>query len=157
MHATHTHGSSGRCGRWCGGLPALAAQNAAAAAARRATDPALTRVTRHVPPALPLDAEELTIERDSPAIGSLAYLKWNLPASGRAATVNASEIQGVCILACKFQIADADVRRALAGPRPICWSTGYLYAIVRKSSKSSATQGSLSRFTRQKACCMQHW
>lgn len=78
-------------------------------------DAALTRLTRPAAPADPLAADRLSIPRDSPAIKSLQYMRWHVPADRGAATVAATEIQGACILATIFDLADPDTRQALQG------------------------------------------
>lgn len=81
--------------------------------ARLGVDAAQTRLTRIAAPADPLAEDELSISRTSPVIQSLRYLQWRAPAGGGPATVAAVEIQGICILACKVDLANDAIRQAL--------------------------------------------
>lgn len=55
------------------------------------------------------------IARASPAISSLRYLQWNVPAAAGPATIAATAIQGTCMLAIAFDLTDPNTRRALQG------------------------------------------
>lgn len=83
--------------------------------ARLGANAAATRLTRPAPPASALDPDEWLVPRDCPAITSLNYLGWRPPATGASAPLTVSEVQGVCISACTFDLSDGDVLRSLRG------------------------------------------
>lgn len=81
---------------------------------RVAVDAALTRLSRPDGQAALLAADERTIPRNSPVVHSLKYLQWRTPGDNGPSYVAATEIQGVCILVCKIDLADQNVSRALS-------------------------------------------
>lgn len=76
---------------------------------------AATRLTRSAAPPNALDPDEWALQRDCPAITSLKYLGWAAPAAGGPALLSVSEVQGICITACTFNLSDGVVLRALRG------------------------------------------
>ncbi|KAL1523448.1 hypothetical protein AB1Y20_018388 [Prymnesium parvum] len=81
---------------------------------RLGASPADTTVTRHGGALASSDPDELALPADSPVIAAFPFLQWVLPPpGGRSALVALSELQGICITACNFNLADSQLVRAL--------------------------------------------
>lgn len=78
-----------------------------------AAAPALTQFVRAAAPASALDPDEWAVSRNCPAIASLKYVAWTVPAANGLVRIAISEVQGICLTACTFNLADDDVIRAL--------------------------------------------
>ncbi|KAL1526721.1 hypothetical protein AB1Y20_015418 [Prymnesium parvum] len=86
----------------------------AAPPTRLGANPADTTVTRLVAVLTASDPDELLIPSDSPVITAFPFLQWMLPPPGsRLVKVAMCELQGVCITACNFDLADPSLARVL--------------------------------------------
>lgn len=72
-----------------------------------------TTFTRVAGPLTSLDPDELSLPSTCPAITSLQFLTWSPAAAGGQHTIPEAEVQGLCILACTFNLADGRVLQAL--------------------------------------------
>lgn len=91
--------------------PAVAAPPAVARLLAAAAD---TNITRGHAAVSSRDPDEWAISRDSPVVSSIKFIPWDIPAAaGRNASAAMSEIQGLCIAACSFDMSNGDVLRAL--------------------------------------------
>jgi len=76
--------------------------------------PADTTVSRHGGALAAHDPDELTVPVDSPVVAAFPFLQWVLPPTGgRLALIYSSELQGMCITACNFNLSDSQLVRAL--------------------------------------------
>lgn len=96
-----------------GGLAVVAPAIAPAVQARRAVAAADTTVTAVAAPGLPTDPDELQVPNTCPAIASLRFLSWSTPANAARTRVPASELHGICLAVCSFNLQDSDIQRAL--------------------------------------------
>lgn len=82
--------------------------------ARLGANPADTTVSRHGGALAALDPDELAVPARSPAVSAFPFLQWVLPPTGGpTALVAMSELQGICITACSFNMADLPFTRVL--------------------------------------------
>lgn len=95
--------------------PAVTTAPFAAPPARLGAGSAPTTISRHGVALAALDPDEWSLPHDSPVVISLAFLHWSLPAGSGQALVAMSELQGVCLTACSFDLADHPLLRALRG------------------------------------------
>ena len=97
------------------GVPAAPPEpNAPARLAAGSAPAAQTAIT--VPAALglgPLDVDEWSVPRDCPVIAALPYLNWVVPPAPAAVRVPVSEVQGVVLAACTFDLSDPALCAAL--------------------------------------------
>lgn len=84
--------------------------------ARLGANPGDTSVSRYIAVLSASDPDELMISVDSPVVTAFPFLQWVLPPpGGRTARVPMSELQGICITACNFNLADPTLVSALRG------------------------------------------
>ncbi|KAL1518815.1 hypothetical protein AB1Y20_003094 [Prymnesium parvum] len=95
--------------------PQGAAAPPVAPPARLGAGPAPTTIARPVGALAALDPDEWALPHDSPAVAALPFLQWSLPAAGGRALVAMSELQGICITACSFDLSDHARLLALRG------------------------------------------
>ncbi|KAL1518573.1 hypothetical protein AB1Y20_002861 [Prymnesium parvum] len=97
------------------GAPVVGAATAPAAPPTRlGANPSDTTVTRQVTALVASDPDEFLISLDSPVITAFPFLQWVPPPPGsRLARVAMCELQGVCLTACNFNLADPSLTRAL--------------------------------------------
>jgi len=72
-----------------------------------------------------LDADEWTLPQQSPCIAALPYIDWSAPALGRV-RVAATELQGICVLACSFNLADPLILGGLRGANLVEATLGHV-------------------------------
>ncbi|KAL1519350.1 hypothetical protein AB1Y20_022876 [Prymnesium parvum] len=73
-----------------------------------------TTVSRHVGAPTASDPDEFSLPSNSPVIAAFPFLQWVTPPPGsRSVLVAMSELQGVCIAACNFNMADSQLSRVL--------------------------------------------
>jgi len=65
-----------------------------------------TTVTRPVGAAAASDPDEFSLPSDSPVVAAFPFLQWSRPPAGGRALVAMSELQGLCITACSFDMSD---------------------------------------------------
>ncbi|KAL1526053.1 hypothetical protein AB1Y20_020874 [Prymnesium parvum] len=81
---------------------------------RLGANPAATTVARSVGAVAALDPDEFTLSSDSPVISAfIPFLQWVRPGAGGTAQVAMSELEGICITACSFDLADRPLAVAL--------------------------------------------
>ncbi|KAL1510629.1 hypothetical protein AB1Y20_006930 [Prymnesium parvum] len=95
--------------------PVGAAAQAVAPLARLGAGPSVTTISRHVGAVTALDPDEWAVPRDSPVVTAFPYLQWSISPAGGPALVAMSELQGICITACSFDLDDHALSRALRG------------------------------------------
>ncbi|KAL1499160.1 hypothetical protein AB1Y20_013671 [Prymnesium parvum] len=82
---------------------------------RLGASPSATTISRHAGALTALDPDEWTLPRDSPVVDAFPFLQWSIAPSGGPALVAMSELQGICITACSFDMDDHSLARALRG------------------------------------------
>lgn len=94
-------------------LPGAAVTPNAAPSTRLGANPSDTTVTRSVGSVAALDPDEFALPANSPVVNAFPFLQWARPAAGGVVQVAMSELQGICITACSFDLANRPLLGAL--------------------------------------------
>ncbi|KAL1521713.1 hypothetical protein AB1Y20_021368 [Prymnesium parvum] len=81
--------------------------------ARLGVGPTATTVTRLVGAVAATDPDEFSLPADSPVVSAFPFLQWSRPTANGPVRIAKSELQGMCITACNFDLSDRAVASAV--------------------------------------------